>query len=105
MAQQIVRHVAYDAGYGFELPRKTSPPETTPVLRLHDYSQMPERMTPDHLQQMTLFVGANKDVGFSAGATWKERDGWKTKAQSLGKYLTESDVALFAISMVMKDLL
>jgi hypothetical protein len=104
LAQQIVRHVAYDAEYGFELPCKTAPPEATPVIWAHGYSQVPERMRPGHLQQMTLFVSANNDATFGVGAVWEERNGWKTKAVSLGKYLTETDVALFAASTVIKDL-
>lgn len=35
----------------------------------------------------------------------RERSGWKTKAWSLGKFLTESDAILFGISMVTKSLL
>jgi hypothetical protein len=62
-------------------------------------------MLPDNLQQIMLFVRATKDASFSVGAAWKERNGWKTKAASLGKHLTEADAALFGISMVGKDLL
>jgi hypothetical protein len=62
-------------------------------------------MLPDHPQQMTLFVRATKDASFGVGAAWKERNGWKTKAASLGKHLTEVDAALFGIGMVGKDLL
>jgi len=105
LAQQIVRHVTYDAEYGFELPCKTNTPETTPVLRLRDHSHMPERMLPDHPQQVTLFVGAKKDVSFGVGAAWKESNGWKTKAASLGKFVTESEAVLSAIDMVAKVLL
>lgn len=105
LAQQIVRHVTYDAEYGFELPHKTDTPGTTPVLRLQDHSQMPERMLPDHPQQATLFIDARKDVSFGVGAAWKESNGWKTKAASLGKYVTESEAVLFAIDMVAKGLL
>jgi hypothetical protein len=54
---------------------------------------------------MTLFVRATKDASFGVGAAWKERNGWKTKAASLGNYLTEMNAALFGISMVGKDLL
>ena len=105
LAQQVVRHVTYDAEYGFELPCKTNTPETTPVLRLRDHSHMPERMLPDHPQQVTLFVGAKKDVSFGVGAAWKESNGWKTKAASLGKFVTESETVLSAIDMVAKVLL
>lgn len=66
---------------------------------------MPDRMLPNHPQQMTLFVKATKEVSFGAAAAWKERNGWKTKAIPLGKYLTEAEAALFAVGMVMKDLL
>jgi hypothetical protein len=54
---------------------------------------------------MTLFVRATKDASLGVGAAWKERNGWKTKAASLGKHLTEADASLFGISMVGKDLL
>jgi hypothetical protein len=59
---------------------------------------MPERMLPNHPQQTRLFMRATKDASFSVGAVWKERNGWKTKAASLGKHLTEVDAALFGIS-------
>jgi hypothetical protein len=61
-------------------------------------------MLPDHPGQMNLFIGAKKEASFGVGAAWKERNGWKTKAVSLGKYLTESDDALFAISKVTEEL-
>jgi hypothetical protein len=54
---------------------------------------------------VTLFVGAKKDVSFGVGAAWKESNGWKTKAASLGKFVTESEAVLSAIDMVAKDLL
>jgi hypothetical protein len=105
LARQIVRQVAYDAEYGFELPCKMDLPEATPVIRPYGYSKMPERMLPDHPGQMTLFISAKKEVSFGVAAAWKERNGWRPKAVPLGKYLTESDAALFAISMVTDDLL
>lgn len=71
LAQQIVRQVAYDAEHGFGLPCKTDLPEAAPVLRLHGYSRMPERMLPDHPGQMTLFIGAKKEASFGVGAAWK----------------------------------
>lgn len=63
---------------------------------------MPERMLRDHSRQLTIFVSATKDVGYGAAAAWRERREWKTKASSLGKYMTTADAALFAISMVVK---
>jgi vacuolar-type H+-ATPase subunit I/STV1 len=61
-------------------------------------------MLPGHPRQTTLFVEIAKDVCFGAGAAWKARDGWKSKAMPLGKHLTEVDAASFAISTVLKDL-
>jgi ribonuclease HI len=104
LAQQIARHVNYDPEYGFELPCRADEPETTPVLRLQGYLQMPERMLADHPQQATLFISTKKDASFGVGAAWSEGNDWKTKAASLGKYITESDAVSFAISMVVKDL-
>ena len=52
-----------------------------------------------------MFVGAKKDVSFGVGAAWKDSNGWKTKAASLGKFVTESEAVLSAIHMVAKDLL
>jgi hypothetical protein len=51
-----------------------------------------------------MFVEVAKDVGFEAGAAWKERDGWKSGATPLGKYLTEVDAASFAINMALECL-
>jgi len=51
-------------------------------------------MLPDNPQQMALFVRATKDASFGVRAAWKERNGWETKAASLGKHLTEADAAL-----------
>jgi hypothetical protein len=48
LAQQIVRHVSYDTGYGFEMPRKVGLPVASPVIRTQGYSRMPDRMKPDH---------------------------------------------------------
>lgn len=67
--------------------------------------KMPERMFPDRPEQITLFVNTAKGVTFGAGAAWRERNGWKTKAMSIGKFLTETDAAVFAIAMATKDLL
>jgi hypothetical protein len=105
LAQQVVKHVSYDTEYGYELPYKEAAPEAGPVTRTNGYLQMPGRMLPDHPQQMTLFVQTTKDASFGVGAAWKERNGGKTKAASLGKHLTEMDAALFEINMVGKDLL
>jgi hypothetical protein len=44
-------------------------------------------------------------AGFGAGAAWKGRHVWRTKALSLGKSLTGIDAALFAINIATKDLL
>jgi hypothetical protein len=61
-------------------------------------------MVPDHPLQTTLFVELAKDVSIGVGAAWKERDSWKTKAASLGKYVTETDATSSAIGMVLEDL-
>jgi hypothetical protein len=105
LAQQVVKHVNYDTEFGFDLPCKEASPEVALMTRTHGYQQMAERMLPNHPQQMTLFVRATKDASFGVGAAWKERNGRKTKAASLGKHLTEVDAALFGIGMVGKDLL
>jgi hypothetical protein len=62
-------------------------------------------MLPNYPQQTKLFVRETKDVSFGVGAAWKERDGWKTKAVSLGKHITEADATLFGISIKGEDLL
>lgn len=105
LAQQVVRHVNYDTEYGFELPRKVDPPIANPVIRTQGYSQTPQRMQPDHPQQLTLFVSTAKDVSFGVGIAWRERCTWKTKGSSLGNHITTVDAALFAIGMGMKDLI
>jgi hypothetical protein len=97
LAQQVVKHVSYDIEYGFDLPCKEASPEIAPMTWTHRYPQVPGRILPDNPQQMTLFVRAAKDASFGIGAAWKERNGWKTKAVSLGKHLTEADAALFGI--------
>jgi hypothetical protein len=51
-----------------------------------------------------VFVEVAKDVGFGVGAAWKERDGWKSRATPLGRYLTDVDAASFAISMALECL-
>jgi len=61
-------------------------------------------MLPGHPRQTTLFVETAKDVCFGVGAVWKARDGWKSKAVPLGKYLTEADAASLAISTMLRDL-
>lgn len=75
------------------------------MIRTGGYSKVPDRMLPDHLQQITLFTRATNNVSFCVAAAWKEPNGLKTKAISLGKYLTEADAALSAIGMLMEDLL
>jgi hypothetical protein len=104
LAQQIVKHVNYDAEHGFDLPCRQDPPKSALVIRTHEHSRLPVRMLPGHPKQTTLSVETAKDVGFGVGAAWKARDGWKSKAMSLGKYLTEADAASFAIGIVLKDL-
>jgi hypothetical protein len=104
LAQQIARQVNYDAEYSFELPYRTDAQRTTPALRLQSHSQVPKRMLYDHPQQATLFIVVKKDASFGVGAAWKEGNDWKIKAASLGKYLIESDVGLFAISIAVNDL-
>lgn len=68
LAQQIVKHVKYDAEYGFDLPCRQEPLETVPMIRTYEQSRIPLRMLPDHPRQMTLFVETGKDVGFGVGA-------------------------------------
>ena len=104
LAQQIVRHVKYDAEYGFDLLCRHDPPKATPMIRTHDQPRMPLRMLPGHPGQTTIFVETAKDVCFGVGVAWKVRDGWKSKAMPLGKYLTEADAASFLISTVLRDL-
>ena len=51
-----------------------------------------------------MFVEVAKDVSFGVGAAWKERDGWKSRATLLGRYLTEIDATSFAISIALECL-
>lgn len=104
LAQQIVKHVSYDTEYGFQLLRRANPLTTNPVVRTRGYSSMPRRMQPDHSHQLTLFVSTIQDVSFGAGAAWKEQGVWKTRVSSLGKQITTAEAALFAIDMVMENL-
>jgi hypothetical protein len=104
LAQQVVKHVDYDMEYGFDLPCRPEPSITAPAIRMHGLSRMPMRMLPEYPLQTTLFVELARDVSVGVGAAWKERDGWKTRVASLGKYLTETDAAAFAIGMVLKNL-
>jgi hypothetical protein len=101
LAQQIVKHVYYDTEYGFDLPCRQGLLVTAPTIWTHGLSRMPIRMLPDHPLQTTLFVELAKDVSIGVGAAWKERDGWNTKAVSLGKYVTETDAMSSAIGMVL----
>jgi hypothetical protein len=71
---------------------------------LYFYLLSSERFLSNHPLQTTLFVELAKDVSTGLGAAWKERDGWKTKTASLGRYVTESDATSFAIGMVLEDL-
>jgi len=104
LAQQIVKHVNYDAEHGFDLPCRQEPPEATPMIRTHDQPRTPLRMLPGHPRQTTLFVETAKDACFGVGVAWKARNGWKSKTMPLGKYLTEADAASFAIGTMLKDL-
>jgi hypothetical protein len=104
LAQQIVKHVYYDTEYGFDLPCRQGLLVTAPMIWTHGLLRMPIRMLPDHPLQTTLFVELAKDVSIGVGASWKERDGWKTKAASLGRYVTETDATSSAIGMVLEDL-
>lgn len=104
LAQQIVKHVDYDMEHGFDLPCRQELFVTAPAIRVDGISRMPMRMLPDYPLQTTLFVELAKDVSVGVGAAWKERDGWKTRAASLGKYITETDTTIFAIGMALKQL-
>jgi hypothetical protein len=104
LAQQLVNHADYDTEHGFDLPCRQEPLVTAPAIRTHGLSRMLIRMLPDHPLQTALFVELARDVSVCVGAAWRERDGWKTRVVSLGKYLTETDATAFAIGMVLKDL-
>lgn len=104
LAQQIVKHVDYDMEHGFDLPCRQEPLLTAPAIKVDRISRMPIRMLPDYPLQTTLFVELAKDVSVGVGAAWKERDGWKTRAASLGKYITETDATIFAIGIALKQL-
>jgi hypothetical protein len=105
LAQQIVRHVGYDAEYGFQLLCREDPPAENPIIRLRSYSSMPRRMQPDHSHQLTLFVSTYQDVSSGVGVAWKEQYVWKTRGSSLGKHITTADAAVFAIDMTTKNLI
>ena len=104
LAQQVIKHIKYDVEHGFDLPGRQDPSDRTPAIRMHEHHRLPVRMLPNHPQQTTVFVEVAKDVGFGVGAAWKERDGWKSRAMPLGRYLTETDAASFAISMALECL-
>jgi hypothetical protein len=89
-----------DLEHGYNLPREKALAELATEILIHEYPQMLEGMLPKHPQQIKLFVWATEDVSFGVGAGWKERNGWKTIAASLGKHITGADAALFRISMV-----
>jgi hypothetical protein len=69
LIQQVVKYVSYDTEYGFDLPYKEASPEIAPMTWTYGYLQIPGRMLPNNLQQMTLFVQATKDASFGVGAT------------------------------------
>ena len=104
LAQQVIKHIKYDVEHGFDLPGRQDPSDRTPAIRMHEHHRLPVRMLPNHPQQTTVFVEVAKDVGFGVGAAWKERDGWKSRAMPLGRYLTETDAASFAISIALECL-
>lgn len=104
LAQQVIKHIKYDVEHGFDLPCRQDPSDPAPVIRMHEHHRLPVRMLPDHPQQTTVFVEVAKDVGFGVGAAWKGRDGWKSRATPLGRHLTETDAASFAISMALECL-
>lgn len=104
LAQQIVKHVDYDVEHGFDLPCRQEPTMKALAIRTQRTSRTPIRMLPDYPLQTTLFVELANDVSVGVGVAWKERDGWKTRAASLGKYITETDATIFAIDMALKQL-
>jgi hypothetical protein len=104
LAQQVVKHVVYDTEHGFDLPCRQEPLLAAPTIRTNRPLRMSMRMLPDHPLQMTMFVELARDVSVSVGAAWKAQGGWKTRAASLGKYLTATDATAFAIGMALKDL-
>jgi hypothetical protein len=104
LAQQVIKHKKYDVEHGFDLPCRRDPPDPGPVIRMYEHSRLPVRMLPNHPQQTRVFVEVAKDVGFGVGAAWKERDGWKSRATPLGRYLSDVDAASFAISMALECL-
>lgn len=65
---------------------------------------MPVRMLPNNPQQTTISVETARDLGLGVGAAWRERDEWKSRTMSLARYVTETDAAVFAIGMVLKEL-
>ena len=67
LAQQIVKHVEYDAEHGFDLLCRQDPPETAPMIRSHEQPRMPLRMLLGHPRQTKLFVETSEDVCFGAG--------------------------------------
>jgi hypothetical protein len=52
LAQQVVKHIEYDAEYSFDLPFRQDPLDSAPVIRTHEYPRMPVRMLPGYLQQI-----------------------------------------------------
>ncbi|KAM0708550.1 hypothetical protein Q7P35_005202 [Cladosporium inversicolor] len=104
LAQQVIKHIKYDVEHGFDLPCRQDPSDPALVIRTHEHHRLPVRMVPDYPQQTTVFVEVAKDVGFGVAAAWKERDGRKSRAMPLGRYLTEIDAASFAISMALECL-
>lgn len=68
LAQQVVKYIVYDTEHGFELACKVSSPTTSLMVRTQGYSHMPERMSPDNPQQLTVFIIAVKNISFGVGA-------------------------------------
>ena len=87
LAQHIVGQVSYDTEYEFQLLRRADPLTAIPVVRTKGYQSIPRRMQPDHSHQLTLYVSTIQDVGFGAGAAWKEQGVWKTRVSSLGNLI------------------
>jgi hypothetical protein len=87
-----------------ELPRRVASLVVSPVVRMQDYSKIPQRTQPDHSTQQTLYVSTIQDVGFGVEVARTERCVRKTKVLLLGNHITTADAALFAICMVVKDL-
>lgn len=53
---------------------------------------------------MIVRVEVAKDVNVGLGASWKDLDGLKSRAMSLGRYTTETDASISAIGMAFREL-